>query len=538
MEFAIGTVLSGGSLLIGFKGAIDSYQLISNIAKARPQSDSLVTKAAIEKQRLASWGEYNGISGTSNNNQPPVYDDSVKKLLLRTLASVENTLTDMDQLVNRYGLQPVALDLGQNPAADSQLYPKSTLVEALAKTMKSGGSKTLKRDKIKWAVNDNAKFENLCAQLKYWNDSLYEIVKPPHQALIERVLSTHISSAAVSPGRFSHRNQYLASFSALSQLKHRMRQDPQSPVLEVKTTELTIENTQTVVATVGASSRSIGAYQSLIPVVIEWKAIDNAKNHQASVERVKKVVSRLAVSKDPDFRTLECFGLVDDGTRKRRLGFVHRLPAPDVESDKLPTPLSELLTMAKTGNVHMPPLGARYRLAKALSMALLLIQTSDIHHRSIHADNILFFRKQAASGTLPISDPFLSGFGFAKLADDQQNLDEPDEKYVHRRPEYIPACTPYTKLDDIYGLGVVLFEIATWKPVEHWKKPGMSARQFRDELIKNLPELGGLVGGIYQQAVHRCLTGDFGLQSANADGEELERAFWSSVVKELEMCNA
>jgi hypothetical protein len=561
MEFAVGTTLSGISLLAAFKGAIESYQLISDIAKARPQSDFLVTKAAIERQRLASWGDYYGVSATSSNNTSPAnYDDNVKKLLLRTLASVENTLTDMDQLVNRYGLQPVVIDLGQNRAVDSQLHAKSALVEALAKTMKNGGGKTSKRNKIKWAVDDNSKFESLCSQLKYWNDSLYEIVNPPQSLVFQQALSTYIGP--LSPGRNSPiaqkaaRNNLLATCTALDKMLLQpnlqylasMSNISEIPVSSLLTVDLKpFEESNCFARTL---PRSMAIYHNgnggYINVMVEWKEIDNnttADDILNITTRMKQIGSFLSIPKEPQSRTLECLGIVDDtpflATQgRKRLGLVYDLPAPDVESESLPTSLSELLEMTQNGDMTTPRVGDRFKLAKALSMSFWLLAASAIHHKGIRADNILFFRKQISPGIPPITDPRIAGFEFSKFSNDKHLFDEPDPQFVHRRPEAVASRTSYTKLDDIYSLGVVLFEIGLWKPASLWKRAGMSASEFRDALLKELPVLGGRVGEIYQNVVYRCLTGDFDVQADEADGAKLERAYWARIVKELELCNA
>jgi hypothetical protein len=561
MEFAVGTTLSGISLLAAFKGAIESYQLISDIAKARPQSDFLVTKAAIERQRLASWGETYGISATSSNSQSPAnYDDNVKKLLLRTLASVENTLTDMDQLVHRYGLQPVAIDLSQNGAVDSELHPKSTLVEALAKTIKSGGGKTSKRNKIKWAVDDNAKFEGLCSQLKYWNDSLYGMVNPPQTLAFQQTLSVYMGSRPSTGNapmlQRAARNNLLATCTALEQLMLQpnlaavaslstMSEVPVSSLLTVDLKPFDETNcfARTLPRSMSIYHNGNGGY---LNVMVEWKEISSnttADDVLSLTTRMKQIGSLLSLPKEPESHTLECLGIVDDtayemAQGKKRLGWIYDLPAPDVESDRLPASLTELLELTQADEMVLPRLGDRFKLAKSLASALILMHATDIHHKGIHADNILFFRKQVSSRPPQITDPFVAGFAYAKLRSDNKYAEDPAANTMHQRPEYASSQIPYTKLDDVYSLGVVLFEIGMWKPARLWRKAGMSPRKFRDELVNDLPALGVSAGEIYQNVVHCCLTGNFGVQAADADGANLERAYHARVIKELEMCRA
>jgi hypothetical protein len=551
MEFAVGTALGGVSLLAGFKGAIDGYQLLTEIATSLPQT-SVGVKIDIEKQRLASWGDYYGLS--SNTTNPPrsrqVYSDETTKILLLTLAQIRNTVTDLDQLVNKYGLHPVDIDLNQT--SDQQLYPKSPLVEALAKAVKASNVKALKRQKIKWAVDDNAKINKLIDQLKYLNDSLDELANPPQQVLFDRVFSTHLLP---QPGNQNFiplvqratRNRFLVSYSAFTQMKEAKLASlaTQSLAPEIDLTSLTIEPDP-----LGSSKpwpRSLATYEDQPgthhPVIVEWKFLEDPSDYASDLKRAKQIGCQLSVQNLPESRTLDCYGTVHDKDfeathGRQRLGTVYGLPAPDVETDRLPASLSDLLETAQTGSPTLPLLGDRFKLAQSLASALLLIHASDVHHRSIDAKNILFFRKQVSLKPPPITEPFVAGFAHSKLVSDPQLCPDQDADAVYRRPEYIPAQTPYTKLDDIYSLGVVLLEIGLWKPARLWKRAGMSNSEFRDELLKELQSLGGCVGEIYQNAVHCCLTADFGVQAADADGTALEKAFWSRVVKQLELCRA
>lgn len=560
MEFAVGTALGGVSLLAGFKGALDGYQLISNVAKAHPQSDFLVTMATIERQRLVLWGEYYGLSSTSNTAaalQPTLYTDDVKKLLLRTLAQVENTLTNIDQLVNRYGLHPVDIDLIQRGAADTEIHSGSDLVEALAKIMRSTNIKTLKRQKINWAVNDNSKFEKLCQQLKYWNDSLNEIVNPPNKAaLFEKALSLQGLSPQLRMNNSqplaqrSGRSNLMASCAALAQMK--IQSNITALAVLSSTSEIGISALMTIdlepYGTTNTSSRDLDRSMAIydqgngvyLPVMVEWKSIDGSLDADLVITRAKQIGCQLSIDKEPESHTLKCLGITDDTSfsithGKKHIGFVYDLPDPDVESDALPTSLSELLDKGENGKMIMPRVGDRFKLARALVSALLLLHAADIHHRSIHAKNILFFRKQVSSTLPPITDPYLAGFSFSKLENDQKFLEAPDNDRSHQRPDNGSSGGPFTKIDDIYGLGVILFEIGLWRPAI---KGGMSALEFKDKLLHDLPLLGGYVGEIYQEVVRRCLTEDFAVQGPDLDGSKLQREYWVKVVKQLDMCRA
>jgi hypothetical protein len=83
----------------------------------------------------------------------------------------------------------------------------------------------------------------------------------------------------------------------------------------------------------------------------------------------------------------------------------------------------------------------------------------------------------------------------------------------------------YCKAYDIYSLGIILLEIAAWKPIKifHERHAGESPHAFRRILLdKYVPKIVKEVGLRYQQVVQRCLSGYF-------DSDIEERATYSHV---------
>ena len=61
-----------------------------------------------------------------------------------------------------------------------------------------------------------------------------------------------------------------------------------------------------------------------------------------------------------------------------------------------------------------------------------------------------------------------------------------------------------------YSLGVVLFEIALWRPLKSrfvTNPAQMTAQDRKDYLLASVPLLGGAVGGTYRDVVKRCSSG-------------------------------
>ena len=98
----------------------------------------------------------------------------------------------------------------------------------------------------------------------------------------------------------------------------------------------------------------------------------------------------------------------------------------------------------------------------------------------------------------------------------------------------------FSRVQDIYSLGIVLFEIARWAPLSA-DIPAASGRtleemkpeEIRREIENSIPALGAQMGSSYRDAVAACIKGDFGAAADQDDGEALARIFFARVLKQL-----
>lgn len=126
------------------------------------------------------------------------------------------------------------------------------------------------------------------------------------------------------------------------------------------------------------------------------------------------------------------------------------------------------------------------------------------------------------------------------------------DKYtnLYRHPDALrDPDTNFQKVHDYYGLGVVLAEIAVWRPIEKILRRHQElraeecregdARRIRDILLdehsqENHPaDIRFRMGEIYYRVVEICLRGNFG---APADDIELLAVFARRIVDELGRC--
>ena len=105
---------------------------------------------------------------------------------------------------------------------------------------------------------------------------------------------------------------------------------------------------------------------------------------------------------------------------------------------------------------------------------------------------------------------------------------------------------------DYYSLGIVLVEIARWRPVRHVlerrvhvdevttpdsQKLRQNIREILldDEAAENYPkDIEFRMGNIYANVVSLCLSGDFGVPEDNS--QEMEEIFFNKVIRPLETC--
>jgi hypothetical protein len=170
-------------------------------------------------------------------------------------------------------------------------------------------------------------------------------------------------------------------------------------------------------------------------------------------------------------------------------------------------------------------------------------------HKGINSRNIIFADPQ------DLSEPCVSGFELARPDTDQdktqpgryQVVDPRDDVYCHPLYQSAGPKQPFQKTFDIYSLGLVLLEIAFWKPVEsimglqgHLSNR-RSAELIRKDLMqadsKHMEELRARMGDNYQRAVSVCIVGRMSLDvEENADETDvivaarLQRVFMERAV--------
>ncbi|KAF2112294.1 hypothetical protein BDV96DRAFT_689587 [Lophiotrema nucula] len=220
------------------------------------------------------------------------------------------------------------------------------------------------------------------------------------------------------------------------------------------------------------------------------------------LQQFRKMVAQLCHPKDVNFHILPGLGYVHERSSKTlSLIFELSVVSGEVSAQAISfTSLSE--DMARRKRVA---LGDRIQLAASLAQALESFHKVGWVHKSLRSENIVFFssRKISEDDKLSAVDPthpWLFGFEYSRPEDADTALqsDFSVDSNAYRHPErWGKPLVKFEKYHDVYSLGIILSELAYWKPVKEF--PEMKQKQIDPEKVKI-----ALIERIVQDGPHVC----------------------------------
>ena len=311
------------------------------------------------------------------------------------------------------------------------------------------------------------------------------------------------------------------------------------------------------------TTRSLGKLAGQ-DVWLEWR--EQVEDGQCSLEtqqivdrRLKQLAALLSIKdKSPLFKAPFCLGYAyDDKDEDRRHALVYKVQVPRHSKYLGMYTLRDIL-----GTHPAPSLEKRFALASALANSLFYLHAVSWLHKGIRSDNVLFTRFQSPetnhqaddSAAADISSPIISGFDYSRpdLIDEQSfhNTRTPSH-YLYSHPDLLQFRTKRSrKCHDMYSLGLVLIEIALWRPIE--AIVGIEVRQSRllkvAQKVSKLNERGNVlraelatwVGDRYVEVVRSCVVTEEGFGAAVGSREddpevaaEIQESFFENVVQKL-----
>ena len=252
---------------------------------------------------------------------------------------------------------------------------------------------------------------------------------------------------------------------------------------------------------------------------VEWKKYPadferDARPSKEDIRRyiVQELVSTLNTKQPVAFRVPRGIGYFDDSSCSR-FGLVFKKP------DTVPAQ-SRISTLTERFEADpYPDLADRISLARAVTQTVYYLHAVDWLHKAIRPQNIVF----AARWHDPVQydSPLISGFDYSRPAYSLDMTQEPsgESSYdddFYRHPS-VQLCNPqrrsggYRKTYDVYSLGIVLVEIALWKPIGTlFRSPNqhhMTRTWLLDERSDYLRNVKFAAGRAYHDVVRICLLG-------------------------------
>lgn len=255
--------------------------------------------------------------------------------------------------------------------------------------------------------------------------------------------------------------------------------------------------------------------------------------------RVHQLASLLFYSGSSELGTLPIRGIVDQPSKSRH-GFVFDFPA----GAEICSPETLHSIMKSPSPNSLWPLAKRFSIAQSIAKSIGKFHADGWVHKSLRSQSVVFFQdREDKSGLLDAT--YLVDFEYSRPESGTtfHVRDNDEEKNLYRHPDIQDLATSsFSKLHDIYSLGVVLLEIALWQTarsmLDELKKRN---KQHSDEEVnahglqewyvsRAKKKVAHLMGTSYQSAVLVCLGSKYKDQTRRRDFPTL---FFTQVTQKL-----
>ncbi|KAK7420408.1 hypothetical protein QQX98_002831 [Neonectria punicea] len=529
---AIGLGLGSVSLLFQiFAGCIKGYQLLSEAQGLKTEYQFYRVRFKTEQYRLLDWAIIAQLTETDETlvinraSKPVLLDvlDQQYRLMLR-FGRLDDRLRPLTKplLSEEHGPERMADTVPDDVNSLQNRFPHTNAL--LNKSLDFIHSTSKFPVKLRWAISDKAKIEDVLAKLTTMNDYLdqllniqqlqslstqqtrtnYQIIqlnnKIDHLCELVKAGLFALPSLQVNIGEsYGHRdetgNRREADLANLAQFKALMSAIDTSsltndfrsklglikPAWQSQTLRLSSHEIELLNETASGSTTRISAWYkpsgaSWRNVWIEWKSTQpgfgykpDDLNHRRTLSRFEALVELLRQDNaTQQFHTMRCLGyyVQEKKTAEPRYGFVFENPE-GIDPGLKPTSLMELIA-----DMRMPSLSARVKLMRGLAECLEKLHAVNWLHKGLRSQSVIFFREY--SGALDLGKPYLSGFDYSRPESADYMSESPpagaaEDLYRHPAVQGGPREDlhgfGFKKQHDIYSLGVVLLEIVYWKPI-------------------------------------------------------------------------
>ena len=544
-----GFVIGAAGVVLAFKGAIDTALFIESFFDdARADCGYLALSYHIEQTRLQLWGELCRANDESRSDECTLRDkpEYLKTLIIRILGEIRKLNKEANTLIFKYDI-----DLATLPQLDldDNLAPNRALPAALSK-------KIIKpKSRIRWTIKGKAEFQEVVTKLRKLIDDLHELnVHSGESQLPEKVLPPQVLAPLTNPKLLQilsnpqHPVDRTLALSAQAKSLHR-KLDHGSAHLATSITDRQLEFRagSSVIATFFHPSGQ------MLPVWVEWNLFDSGPQSNRYAMLIRSLGYVLETVGQPELCLPRFHGVYDDLKYEaehglKRMGFVFGLPEPNpslrlcYQCDlKLYPPRSLKALIQEGKSATIPLLGDRFRLAYQLANAFSLFHAAGWLHKGMHSDNIIFLHQADGLG-VTVLEPYITGFQYSRPHGTASLSHGPLEDSTLDHYYHPDAHLGFTKMRDLYSLGVVLCEIGRWALVadtvtERRRKQITSRRAWQDYMVNHVvADLGWRMGKLYKDAVKTLL--DSSLPADDAGDAFCAQQLLERVIQPLSMCVA
>ena len=528
MAFALG---AGSFLFDVFDKSVQAYRLYLTAQSLANVSGHLVAKLMIEERRLIQWGDGVGIRPVAQAAQTNdrELDNRLRKneALYRTvrqaLAGIEETLTDVDNLTTRYGLQvfeekdvsdeislrnELMLPLRPQRSSHESVFSSNFQGLSEALKMKQGQSRRIQastsiRKKFQWAIKHKDGFELLLDRLRYYNDSLYSLLPKENINAIERDVLANLIGAApserllqyasvASPSGRSVQDSFAATqyttIASAAMASLQIADAHPLPLFDVWINETSISYDGEGSRLGTFSRKGFAPVRVFIETAVFHEGYTRRKDtRKATIKRIRELALLLKEPQHFGFATMACLGVVTDMNNEDNQGhneieLVYELP-PAADPLTSPVSLHDLLSLDEYRSEEPPEVDVRFQLVNSLAKALHEMHCTGWLHRNISSNNIFFLKTKHGSEieSLDLEKPYVAGFhaarsfaskhSFARAGGEYEGLIYIHPGYLlHRNwSEYkakhfdISDKLFYMPRHDYYSIGLVFLEIGMWR---------------------------------------------------------------------------
>ena len=549
--------------------------MITSALEASEDSRSLSVQFDIEQSRLRNFIRAAGLlDGAGEDGRDRMFLNN-STVLLNILSEIKLALAHFahseesrEALPREYVNPTITSNLGEG---------YSSLFNRLSVNLRNASESLGLIRSFTWSVFRKSESQKVLQRLGRFNDFLHELLDArqlsivqdqQHQKYMELVQMRNslddirklTEIAQASKNTHSRSNEWqqsfdaelgnLAAFKALStslltsHTHHAGQIRIESSRIHVQTTVTGRQDNPRAIFTSDSNDEN--------EVWINWqdKQIPNDDPTSTLISPIEELTILLMTPKPDEFCIPTCLGysILRQGKEPARPALVFKNPTG---IDPRVQPVSLLEAVQK---YPRPSLTHRMIVAHKIAQCLLYLHTVNWLHKALRSSNILLF--QSPNADLDVRFPYMTGFDNSRRSRFNEPTSEVPrvgrmEVYRHPDTQSDGPTLSYRKTFDIYSLGLILVELAFWKPIvsimgieETVDRSPRATSNVQERWLTSEPglfkSLRAEVGDKYVGAVELCLKGRdaFGIDRKDAEtsadtGMRIQREFNAKIVRVL-----